>query len=293
MIPVPTALENYLLRIGPTQAESLRLWTAMPPLPGINRLGPPKEAANVLATGAGSEPLMVSQDVPPGRVLVFGGETWPWARFSEETQAAHRKFWRQAILWLAHKENKGSEEVRLTLDRRRVAVGQKLDLTAVARDAKGQVMSDVTYEASVDPLTTPAGQLPRTQSVPMFNPGPEGKGSHIAVGPIGEYRATVIARKNNQEIGRDSARFLVYQDDRELENPAADFALLRQLAQVTGGKLLPPEQLGKYLKSLNINDITDMVAQKEVRLWDNWYFLLIFAALLTAEWWLRKRNGWV
>jgi hypothetical protein len=85
----------------------------------------------------------------------------------------------------------------------------------------------------------------------------------------------------------------MYQDDRELENPGADFALLRQLATLTGGKLLPPEQLAPHIRSLNTEQLTETVVQKEVRLWDNWPFFLAFVAVLSLEWWLRKRHGWV
>jgi len=46
----------------------------------------------------------------------------------------------------------------------------------------------------------------------------------------------VVASRDGKEVGRDSARFLVYQDERELENPAADRALLRQVAEASGGE---------------------------------------------------------
>ena len=59
----------------------------------------------------------------------------------------------------------------------------------------------------------------------------------------------MVATKDGKEIGRDSARFLVYQDDRELENPAADLALARQIAEITGGEAVAHEGLGKYLKA--------------------------------------------
>ena len=57
----------------------------------------------------------------------------------------------------------------------------------------------------------------------------------------GDYKVTVIGQQDGKEIGRDSARFLVYQDDRELENPSADLALARQIAEVTGGESVAPE----------------------------------------------------
>ena len=53
----------------------------------------------------------------------------------------------------------------------------------------------------------------------------------------------MIARRGGKEIGHDSARFLVYQDDRELENPSADLKLASEIAELTGGELVTPEKL--------------------------------------------------
>jgi uncharacterized membrane protein len=302
-VPNQTAMENYVVRLGPTVSDSLRIWTELPPIPGANRLGRPKATAQILATIGDGEPLMVAQDLPPGRVLAFGGETWPWARLSDLTQTAHKKFWRQAILWLAHKEDAGSNEVKLALDRRRVAVGQKLDLTITARDAKGEPITDARFQTTIEAVTPPGGgAAPKAEPVEVFNQGTEWRGSHFVTGKPGEYRVTTVGTRNGEEIGRASARFLAFQDDRELENPAADFALLRQLMEITGGAqlaktrgqtTLTPEGLAAAIRSIDAETVTDTVRQKEVRLWDNWPFLLIFTALLTIEWWLRKRHGWV
>ena len=38
-------------------------------------------------------------------------------------------------------------------------------------------------------------------------------------------------------------RFLVYDQDLELHNPAADFALLEEIARITGGTAVPPGEL--------------------------------------------------
>ena len=297
-----TGLDSFVMKIGPTRADTARLWAALPPITGSNRLGRPKPNAEVLAQSADGEPVMVAApSVGGGRVLAFGGETWVWARAldNDEARDAHRKFWRQAILWLAHKEDQGENQVRLVLDRRRVAIGQKVELTASARDAKNEPIPDVTYQAAVerlDPAGKPADKdkdKAKPEPVDLFNQGAEARGTHFANGEPGEYRVTVKALRNGSVLGTDSARFLAYTDDRELENPAADLALLRQIAEVTGGKHLAPEQLGTYLKSLDGSVLTDSVTQREHRVWDNWPFFLIFTALLSVEWWLRKRLGWV
>ena len=105
------------------------------------------------------------------------------------------------------------------------------------------------------------------------------RGSYPAAGQPGEYKATVIVRKNGQEIGRDSSRFLVYQDDREMENPSADIALARQIAEITSGEAVPHESLSKILKGIDQSAYTEYSIPTEHRIWDNWPFLLIFTAL--------------
>jgi uncharacterized membrane protein len=291
VIPEERNLDNYVLRLGPTRTESKRIWGELPPITGANRLGPARPGATVMARSPDREPLMVGQDVGKGRVLAFGGETWGWARASEETQLAHRKFWRQGIFWLAHKENQGESQVKLKLDRRRLAVGEKLEMIVTARDPKNEPITDAKYETTVTRIG-PGEKGKDEPGPPLYNQGEEARGSYFATA-AGEYLVTVNGFQNGKDLGQDKARFLVYQDDRELENPAADFALLRQIAELTSGKFLTPEQLGKYLKSLDGKAYTDYVSQSERRIWDNWYFFLLFVVLLTAEWWLRKRHGWV
>jgi hypothetical protein len=267
------------------------LCESLPPMSGTNRFGRPKPLATVLATIQGTgEPLMMSMETGAGRVLAFGGETWNWYRADERGLFAHRRFWRQAILWAARKEDKGENEVKLKLDSRRVAVGQKLDMTATARDPKREPIRDVQYETIVTRLDPAEGAKP--EPVSLFPQGDEAKGFYPAAGVPGQYLVETIGKKNGQLVGKDSARFDVYDDDREFENPAADRNLLRQIAEITAGKSVTPEELSKTLASLDTT-ATERVSLTEKRIWDNWYFFLIFATLLSLEWWLRKRKGWV
>ncbi len=283
------ALDEFVLQLGPTRAESRRLWDALPPIPGANRFSRVKAAAILLARTPSGDALMAGLGVGKGRALAFGGETWVWARAGDEARAAHRKFWRQAILWLAHKEDEGQGQIKLLLDHRRVAVGQKVEMAVAARGAKGEPMPDAKFETSVTFL----GPNGKAEPVTLYNQGAESRGSFYGTREPGEYRVAVSGTDQGKDIGRDSARFLVYQDDRELSNPAADPELLKQIAEITGGKPLVPEQLEKYLATLDDEKFTSFERQTEYRLWDNWPFLLIFTALLSAEWWLRKRKGWV
>jgi Putative glutamine amidotransferase/von Willebrand factor type A domain len=295
-VPDVLGLENYVLKLGPTPAETARIWDALPPITGTNLFGQPKPSAIVLARAKGARdvPLLIAMNnAGKGRSLAFGGETWPWARsFEDLGRVAHARFWRQAILWLARKEDQGENEVKLKLDSRRVSVGQRLDITATARDSKHELILDAEFPTTVTKLDADGKPEGKPEPVPVFPQGNESKGTYIALGSPGEYEVVVKGTRANKEIGSDRARFMVYQDNRELENPAADLNLLKQISEITGGTALRSEELGQHLKTLS-PEASDYVFQSEHRLWDNWPFFLIFAALLTAEWALRKAKGWV
>ena len=167
---------------------------------------------------------------------------------TEVGRLAHRKFWRQSIFWLSHKEDDSENQVKLTVTPRRVAVGEKLELTATARDPKGAPITDATYECKIER----EGPDAVTEPVELYNQGDQARATKYAtehLGVPGNYTASVIARRAGKEIGHDSARFLVYQDDRELENPSADLKLAREIAELTGGQLVTPEKLTTHLKT--------------------------------------------
>jgi beta-lactamase regulating signal transducer with metallopeptidase domain len=104
VIPQSGKLSASLLEFGANAQESARIWGGLPPLLGVNRLGPLKPSALLLAKTDGGDPFLVGQEVGKGRILAIAGETWPWARQEEETRTAHRQFWERAIRWAGHRE---------------------------------------------------------------------------------------------------------------------------------------------------------------------------------------------
>jgi RNA polymerase sigma factor (sigma-70 family) len=91
--------KSWILQLGPTESDTIKIWGKLPPFLHANRLGLPKAGAQVLARTTGGEPLLVVQAVGKGRVLACAGETWMWARASEEARSIHRKFWQRALAW--------------------------------------------------------------------------------------------------------------------------------------------------------------------------------------------------
>jgi uncharacterized membrane protein len=293
VLPNPRITNSYVMRIAPTMPEAIKLWGELPRIGGANRFAV-KQAAEAWALSEAGEPLIAGIETGRGRSMAFAGETWPWYRagiLSPEFQLAHLNFWRNTILWLAHKEDEGDTQVLLKLDQRRVAVGQRLSLEATARDAKGEPIPGVEFQATVTRTDAPDAKPEPLEK--FLGAGDTRRGAYLATGETGEYKVEVKATRGGEAVGTATARFLVFDDDRELRNPAADLSLLRSIATESGGAYLPPEKLADHIRSLKSEVVPDYVTQSEVKLWDNWPFLLLFTMVLTLEWWLRKRHGWV
>ena len=226
LIPTALGLDSFILHVGATKAETAKIWDSLPPMLGSNRFGELKSSAAVLATSPapGAEPVMISMPIGQGRVIAFGGETWVWSRKTEEGRLAYRKFWRQSIFWLSHKEDDSENQVKLSLDRRRIGVGEKLELTAT-RDAKGASIVDATYECKIER----DGPPPITEPVELYNQGEQARDEvrHRPPERPRQLHGHGGSAARRQGDRARLARFLIYQDDRELENPSADLKLAR------------------------------------------------------------------
>ena len=108
----------------------------------------------------------------------------------------------------------------------------------------------------------------------------------------GDYWVRVSAKRNGSPIGLDATtRFIVDPRDLELDEPNADYGLLKKLAELTGGQLLKSEDLDEFVDRLSGLKLDDLTRVTLLPLWDNMWLLLAFVATMTAEWTLRKRWG--
>jgi hypothetical protein len=142
-------------------------------------------------------------------------------------------------------------------------------------------------------VTTPDGQK---QPILPQQMADETMGTFQATQKPGDYWVRVSAGKDGRPLGPDAVtRFIVDERDLELDNPAADRALLDEISTLTGGYSMPPEQLGSFLNRMLEEGFAhlDVTQVTRLSLWDNWYFLATFVALMSVEWLLRKIRGLV
>ena len=79
-----------------------------------------------------------------GRVLAFAGDStwrWPMLGFGD----AHRRFWRQCVLWLAKKDEQTEGRVWIRLAGRRAMRGTRVDFAVGAENAQGEPIDTAQF----------------------------------------------------------------------------------------------------------------------------------------------------
>ena len=236
--------------------------------------------------------VIVRQHFGSGQVVWIGiDSTWRWRHRVGDKY--HHRFWGQLARWSA--ENKaaaGNEFVRFGPDRSDIEVGEDAVIRAQWTQAFLKKYPNITARAiihrAVDDESEPPFaeiQLDPIDTRPLVHEA-------LAVAlPPGEYRVTLIVE--NGDLGPDKITAVLYVNEKttpELSDLSANRELLAQVADVSGGRLFYPDEVGGIAELFRDPNFTSE-ERLETRLWDHWLIILIFFALLTSEWVVRKLNG--
>ncbi|MBN1854388.1 MAG: hypothetical protein JW829_16780 [Pirellulales bacterium] len=293
MRPTRFGRGHWIMDLG-TTAEGRLSWEDVPPLVGANRFDPAriKVGANVVAESADEArmPLLVWNAYGNGRVLAFAGDsTEMWRRYG--FPEVLKRFWRQVVLWLAKKDVTDEGEVWVRLPQRRILPGEPMTFSVGVNVPKEKSIAESKFSAY---LVLPDHSK---QAIELTRRGDGIFGEISNLSIAGDYRIAVMATQNGQSLGTAEARFVIEDQDLELDNPAADPDLMDSLAQTTaefGGEALAPEQFSSLLNQLAAKklELKETVRHKKTH-WDTWPFFLTLVALLAGDWFLRKKWGLV
>ena len=287
MMPTDAGLRHFALMLSGSRQENVALWSKLPPLDGANQFLRLAPGAIVLADAGEGKPLLVAHTVGAGRVLAFGGDTtWHWWMRGFET--AHKRFWRQIVLWLARKDQAMEGNVWVRMEKRRFAPAERVEFTAGAQSPAGELIKDAEYKAEV---VLPDG----TRSpLALVHQGDQMVGSFRQTQAAGDYTIEVTATEKDQLLGTARARFTVFAQDLELDNASADATAMESLAAMTDGRTVAPEKLPELIQQLaqQTQDLQVPAGDEEDVLGQVAVFLALIG-FLTLEWYFRKRWGLV
>ncbi len=293
---VPVELGGQLhpiLQIETDETQSFD-WAQLPPLPGANRIERSRLRPNAQVIAETSDarrwPLMVTGAWGSGRTVALAiDSTWRWQM--EGFGNVQQRFWRQLVLWLARKDDTDAEAVWVRLDGRRYQRGSRVEFSLGVNDEQRNAIDNAAFEVQIE---KPDGS---TVSVVPSPRGDNLAGSFTETDLPGDYRVTVAASAGGNVLGSAQARFTVPDRDMELDQPAAEPTLMASLANLTaeaGGSGLAPEEFPSLLEQLKkrTKEFEEEITRKR-SLWDTWPVLLALVAILSGEWYLRKRWGLV
>ena len=277
--------------------ENRQVWQELPPLGGANQLDPLKPITRTLAAAPDKTPLLVASEYGQGRVLGLAVDsTYRWYRYG--FQEAHKRFWRQVILWLARKEDDQAADLWIKLEQRRYMAGAKASFTAGVRDGDGAELEQAQLVAE---LLAPGGQ---SAPIDVARQDEGFAGSTAKLTEPGDYVLIISAYPPDADRNDPAARlatrevrFTVLDRDLELSDPAADPQQLANLALITkdaGGRVVAAEELPALLDELLREPEESRVEfQSKWQLTDTpvdaWLFFLTVVALLSIDWYLRKK----
>jgi uncharacterized membrane protein len=283
----PAGRDSLVTRLVDDPAKNAEQWKKLPYLMDDQEPGNPKPGAVVLAemrAGGRTLPLLITQNFGRGRsaVLATSG-TWRWQMSMPVGDTSHDMFWRQLLRWLVI----GTPGNVVASVPNQVLYDDGLTtLSADVRDKEYQPAADAQVEARV---IGPGGISTTVEMRPVAdNPGVF-QTDWTAPQP-GSYLAEMVARRGDQELGRDVLTYQRIDGVAENFHTGQNRDLLEKLSSQTGARYWRPQELSQLPGEIPVSEAGITVrATKE--LWNMPALFLLILLLMCSEWLLRRKWG--
>jgi len=287
--------EHPIMLQSPNVVVNREVWQKAPTLVGYNPLAETKPLAQVLAVEPKSgAPILTIQDYGAGKAAAFAtGGSWHWRMAVPLENELHEKFWKQLIRWLAV----GSKPtLKIETDKDLYSLEEPVTLRATVLDRKFEPLNDAEVTVQItDPfgakLKDAAGQeRPMKLSWTLSEPGVYG--AQFEPPDAGDYTVAATATVKGDPPLAAATTFTVGETLDEYTDAGQKVALLKEIANVSGGRYFEPSESRELVKL--IEDSVGERKQKETLhdehdIWDTPLWFALVVAALSAEWIIRRR----
>jgi hypothetical protein len=234
--------------------------------------------------GAASEPAMVHRPYGRGQVVSLGIEgLWRW-RLNAKAEGANSpldRFWDQTVLWLlAGRDFIPSRQFSFRPNSANIMIGEKVYFHLAMRQPDRRVKSV--------PISVYLGdaEVGRVNMVPLaVDPGR--LTAEFLPEHVGRYRAVAKFPDGTTQ----ESRFIVFTENLEETEVAADTLYLRRLCESSGGRLITAEEVPKLLRELNNEKIDATPKTRLTPAWNQAWVFYLAGVLFGLDWFLRRRWG--
>ena len=291
--PVLTAAgqAHPITRLNEDRAANQKAWNELPPISVSEVLTNVKPGASVLlearrVEGAGQvAPLLIQQRYGRGQTLALtAADTWRWRMRMDSKNNSHETFWRQMLRYLV---SGTPRQIEIGTEKEVYALDDTINIVADIRDKKFNPVADAHAVARV---TKPSGAV---VDVPLKFTTLSSVNTYVGefkADELGQHRIELVGTSTS--LGQLSARanMLVSDLNREYYSAAQNSDLLKRIAAETGGKYYTPAEVQPLLDDLiyRQSPYSERVTKD---LWDMPVNFMLIVGLLSAEWFLRKREG--
>ena len=275
-----------ITRLLPDEADNLSLWREMPPLDGANLLLPKASGTVLLESTFGA--ILTVGSYGKGRVLALATDySWKWYMgmvAKGRGNWAYLRLMERMVRWLTKDPSLDPVQIALPGGNGAGVVGQEMEVRIKVREE--------------DFSPNPKGVV----SVSVLNPDGIKIGSRLKATPQGrgEYLASFLPEKGGAyklRVDTPSGHLeesIFISGPGEKMDAAPNHELLRMVAASTGGKPLSTEDdLLKEIEAHAERGRGRFLEERRLPLWGRPYTLALILALLTTEWYLRRRWGLV
>lgn len=293
----PTAAQVRLSEAGQTHPALAAVrgevnWPNLPALAGLNVARALRPGAVSLLTasppGRASAPLVAVRRVGSAKVLAVATDsTWRWVRSehaTEQTRAAHAKFWRALVWWLSTIEAERGVSVQLNRDT--YAAGDAVRIAVTVRDEAFAPVGDAQVTATVK---QPDGSEHQVACYPVPDAPGRYEGTY-RTSAEGAHKVSVQAKRGGTNLGSAEREFAVEPQAEEFRRPEMNEPLLEEIARRTGGAYVPLSRMGELADLIQAQP-REITLSRRLRLAHLWPYLALFLALAALDWGLRRRWG--
>ncbi len=276
-----------------------RIWRDMSsrlPIYNLSPVSHPKPTSHVLIganneLGTDARAFLSWQYVGLGRVIYISAPITYQLRYGIG-DLYHHRFWGQLLRWAVAREmSTGSKTVRLMTDKNRYEVGDhaQVVLRLTSLDGAPVAGGQCGVEAIRDDKVIKVIELHEEAGAPGAY---RGTFSGLSAGPItlratGNSVKTLLANENySQQV--EQLINVDFKGTTELSDPVCNLPLLNQIADASGGMLLPPAALQTALAHLNVTPDAEDTELSRSPVWDQWRYLWIIVGCFTIEWLARR-----